>query len=76
MSACRQKARRSEACTGRLSDEQVLHVLRHARGRYGSTLQYLVSTAQALRERRLRDREIERLMRLAQAHGLLPAVAP
>ena len=68
--------RRSEACTGRLSDEQVLHVLRHARGRYGSTLQYLVSTAQALRERRLRDREIERLMRLAQAHGLLPAVAP
>jgi cation transport protein ChaC len=50
----------------------MLHILRHAHGRCGSTLEYLARTAQALRERRLRDREIERLMRLAQTHGLLP----
>jgi cation transport protein ChaC len=68
-------SRRSESCLGRLPDEQMLHILRHARGRYGSTLDYLARTAQALRERRLHDREIERLMRLAQQHGLLEAGA-
>lgn len=67
--------RRSEACVGRLPDEQMLHILRHAHGRYGSTLEYLARTAQALRERQLRDREIERLLRLAQAHGLLATAA-
>jgi hypothetical protein len=42
----------------------VLHILRHARGRYGSTLDYLAETATALRGRTgVRDREIERLMR-------------
>ncbi len=64
-------SRRSESCLGRLPDEQMLHILRHARGRYGSTLDYLASTAAALRGQGLHDREIERLMRLAQAHGLL-----
>lgn len=65
--------RRSESCLGRLPDEQMLHILRHARGRYGSTLDYLARTAQALREQGLHDREIERLMRLAEAHGLTGA---
>ncbi len=64
-------SRRSESCLARLADEQMLHILRHARGRYGSTLDYLARTAHALREQGLRDREIERLMRLAQLHGLL-----
>ena len=62
---------RSDSCTGRLADEQVLHILRHARGRYGSTLHYLADTAKALREHGVRDREIERLMALAARHGLL-----
>jgi glutathione-specific gamma-glutamylcyclotransferase len=64
-------SRRSESHMGRLPDEQVLHILRHARGRYGSTLDYLADTAHALRRHGVHDAEIERLMRLAAHHGLL-----
>lgn len=64
-------APRSEACVPRLADEEMLHVLRHAQGRYGTTLAYLAETAAALRERGVRDREIERLVALARRHGLL-----
>ena len=64
-------SRRSAACLPRLPDAQMLHVLRHAHGRYGSTLDYLAQTAHALQERGLRDREIERLMALAREHRLL-----
>ena len=64
-------SRRSEAHMGRIADEQMLDILRHASGRYGSTLQYLVATAHALRERGVRDREVQRLMALAATHGLL-----
>ena len=64
-------SRRSDSCLARLPDEQMLHILRHARGRYGTTLDYLADTARALRERGMRDREIERLMALARRHGLL-----
>ena len=63
-------SRRSEACLPRLPDEEVLHILRHARGRYGSTLEYLAETARALRSHGVRDREIERLMALTRRHGL------
>jgi len=69
-------SRRSESYMGRLSDEQMLHILRHARGRYGSTLDYMALTAQALRERGLCDRELERLMGLAARHGLVQTPAP
>ncbi len=64
-------SRRSEACLPRLADEDLLHVLRHAKGRYGSTLDYLAETAKALRQHQVHDREIERQMTLAQRHGLL-----
>jgi cation transport protein ChaC len=69
-------SRRSDACTGRLPEAQMLEILRHARGRYGSTLEYLAQTAEALRARRIRDREIERLMALALRAGLLQAAPP
>jgi glutathione-specific gamma-glutamylcyclotransferase len=49
----------------------MLHILRHARGRYGRTLDYLADTARSLREHGLHDREIERLMALARDHQLL-----
>jgi cation transport protein ChaC len=68
-------SRRSDACLPRLPDDQMLHILRHAKGRYGTTLDYLAGTAHALRQRGVRDREIERLMRLAAQHGLLAAAA-
>jgi glutathione-specific gamma-glutamylcyclotransferase len=65
-------SRRSDSFLQHVSDAEMLHILRHAQGRYGSTLDYLVETAQALRERGVHDREIERLMTLARRHGLLP----
>lgn len=61
---------RSEACLPRLPDAELLHVLRHAKGRYGSTLEYLARTADALRKQGLRDREIDRMLALARRHGL------
>ena len=45
-------------------------MLRHAKGRYGSTLDYVARTAEALRDQGLRDREIERMLVLARSHGL------
>lgn len=71
-------SRRSDALLARLADDEIVHILRHARGRYGSTLDYLAETAIALRERGIRDGEIERLMALAAREGLLqstPAAA-
>lgn len=63
-------SRRSPACLPHLPDEEMLHILRHARGRYGTTLEYLLQTGSALRERGIRDREIERLVALARRHGM------
>lgn len=64
-------SRRSDSCMQRLSDDEMLHILRHARGRCGTTLDYLQATAVALRQCGVKDREIERLMRLAAHHGLV-----
>lgn len=64
-------SRRSPNFTGRIDDEQMLAILRQARGRYGSTLDYLVMTAQALRQHRMCDRESERLLQLALQQGLV-----
>ena len=64
-------SRSSAACWLDLSDAELTHILRHARGRYGTTLQYLAETATALRARGTHDRKIERLMALAREQGLL-----
>ena len=63
-------SRRSPQHTGRLADAQLVDILRHAHGRYGSTLEYLLETARALRERGVHDREVERLVALARQHRL------
>ena len=63
-------SRESPNYTGPVDDAQMLDILRHARGRYGTTLEYLLETAHALRERGVRDREIERLVALARRHRL------
>lgn len=63
-------SRRSPAWTGPMADDHLLDILRHAKGRFGSTLDYLLQTEQALREHGMCDREIERLVRLARRHGL------
>jgi glutathione-specific gamma-glutamylcyclotransferase len=58
-------SRASPNHTGALPDDQMLEILRSAKGRYGSTLDYLMETAVSLRRCGIRDREIERLVRLA-----------
>lgn len=63
--------RRSAACAPPLANEELLDVMRHASGRCGRSLDYLVETALALRRHGLRDREIERIMRLLRREGLL-----
>ena len=63
-------SRRSPNFTGRLDDGEMLHILRHANGRYGSTLDYLVRTAEALHHHRMCDRESARLLALARRQGL------
>ncbi|MDH4392348.1 MAG: gamma-glutamylcyclotransferase [Aquabacterium sp.] len=63
-------SRRSPNFTGRIDDQEMLRILRHAQGRYGSTLDYLVRTAEALRQHRLCDRESARLLALARREGL------
>lgn len=64
-------SRRSPSYVPALSDDEMLQILRLARGRYGTTLQYLLETAHCLRERGVRDREIERLVQLARRHQLV-----
>lgn len=63
--------RRSPAHTGALDDPEMLDVLRHAAGRFGSTLDYLLDTAAALHACGVRDRDIERLVTLARRHDLI-----
>ena len=64
-------SRSSPAHTGLLADAELVDILRRAQGRFGSTLDYLLETATSLRERGIRDREIERLVALARHHELV-----
>jgi cation transport protein ChaC len=52
--------------TGRLSDEQVRAILHSASGRYGSTLDYLLQTAEQLDRLGIHDRKLERLAALGR----------
>lgn len=63
-------SRSSPAHTGPIPDAQMLEILRCAIGRYGSTLEYLLETANSLRGCGIRDADIERLVGLARRHAL------
>ena len=63
-------SRRSPAHTGRIPDDQIVDVLRRSIGRYGSTLNYLMETANSLRGCGIRDRDVERLVGLVQQHRI------
>ncbi|WP_186830687.1 gamma-glutamylcyclotransferase [Mitsuaria sp. TWR114] len=63
-------SRRSPGWVGDLADDRLLHILRHARGRYGTTLDYLTRAVTCLREHGIHDRALERQLALARAHGL------
>jgi cation transport protein ChaC len=62
--------RSSPNFTGVLDDAEMIAILKSARGRYGTTLDYLLETARGLAAHGIRDREIERLVRLAHRHAL------
>lgn len=64
-------SRHSPNFTGVLDDAEVVEILRHAAGRYGTTLDYLLRTAHCLAGHGIRDREIERLVALARRHALV-----
>jgi cation transport protein ChaC len=63
-------SRHSPNWTGDLPERELLHIFRHAVGRYGTTLDYLLRTVQGLRAQGIRDRALERQARLAARHGL------
>ena len=63
-------SRSSPAHTGAIPDAQMLEILRCASGRYGSTLDYLLETANSLRGCGIRDTDVERLVGLARRHAL------
>jgi cation transport protein ChaC len=63
-------SRQSPNFVSTIAEHELLHIFKHARGRFGTTLDYLLETADALRRRGLRDREIERMVELARMHAL------
>jgi cation transport protein ChaC len=54
-----------------LCDDSLVDILGKARGRYGTTLDYLLQTAAGLRACGICDAEIERQVALAHARGLV-----
>jgi len=62
--------RRSPSHTGPVEDAQMIEILRTATGRYGTTLSYLLETADSLKGCGIRDRDVERLVDLARSHAL------
>jgi cation transport protein ChaC len=63
-------SRNSPNYTGPLSEAQLLQILREARGRYGTTLDYVARTDHCLREHGIRDSAIEAVLALARTHRL------
>ncbi|MFM2069694.1 MAG: hypothetical protein RLZZ584_4603, partial [Pseudomonadota bacterium] len=70
--------------TGPLDDATLGHILRHARGRYGSTLDYLLQTADQLERLGIHDRRLQHAAALGRriaretvdpAAGSTPAAA-
>lgn len=68
-------SRRSPHCADVPSDAELLHILHHARGGYGSTLDYLANTVRSLRTHGIHDVALERQLHLAAQHGLIQPTA-
>jgi cation transport protein ChaC len=66
-------SRRSPSFAGELPPEQYRHIFRHARGRYGTTLDYARQTYESLREHGVHDRRLGQLLAHADAP---PGAAP
>ncbi|MGY0193569.1 gamma-glutamylcyclotransferase [Leptothrix sp. BB-4] len=61
---------RSDRHARDLGEAELIDILRHARGRHGSTLDYLLDTARALQRHGIRDPQVQALVALARRHGL------
>lgn len=59
-------SRRSPSHTGELSEEEYRAIFEQATGIYGTTLDYAHRTLEELRRHDIRDRNLERLLRLIQ----------
>lgn len=57
----------AKSYAGKLSDDEVVEILSHARGRYGSGADYLVQTAESLRSAGLEDPHLDRLCAMLAA---------
>ncbi len=62
-------SRKSPNFTGELSAPQYRTILMHARGRYGTTLDYARQTLHCLRDRGIHDPALHRLLAHARDHG-------
>lgn len=60
-------SRKSPNHTGVLSEDEYRRIFEEASGRYGTTLDYARETLVALRQQGIRDRHLERLLRLVEA---------
>lgn len=60
-------SRRSPSFTGELTPEQYRHIFHHARGRYGTTLDYARQTYDSLRAHGVHDRRLGGLLAHADA---------
>jgi glutathione-specific gamma-glutamylcyclotransferase len=61
--------------TGELQDDAMLHILKHACGRRGTTLDYLLDTWRGLRDVGIDDPDLTRIVDLARSAGLCCAEA-
>jgi glutathione-specific gamma-glutamylcyclotransferase len=59
-------SRRSPQFVGHLPDHALLSILRTAKGGFGTSMDYLLETANSLRNCGIRDREIERMVALVR----------
>lgn len=62
-------SRRSPSHTGELSEEEYRAIFALATGVYGTTFDYAHRTLEELRRHDIRDRNLERLLRLIQRHS-------
>ena len=63
-------SRRSSSYTGELSPAQYRHIFGHARGRYGSTLDYARQTQESLEAHGVRDTRLSQLLSYAYVFPL------
>ena len=68
-------SRRSPQYVGHMPDDALLSILQTAKGGFGTSMDYLLETANSLRGCGIRDREVERLVALVRKNSTCAAEA-